>query len=81
MGTITFSMYLLQEFFLPELKGELARGSLGYLQQAPWNLLAILVCACASRYLIEIPMTRLGRQISASPLALPRAVESSPAPS
>jgi hypothetical protein len=58
-----------------------ARGSLGYLQQAPWNLLAILVCACVSRYLIEIPMTRLGHRISASPLALTRAVESSPVPS
>jgi peptidoglycan/LPS O-acetylase OafA/YrhL len=81
MGTISFSMYLWQEFFLPELKGELARGSLRYLQQAPWNLLAILVCACLSRYLIEIPMTRQGHRISASPLALPRAVESSPAPS
>jgi peptidoglycan/LPS O-acetylase OafA/YrhL len=80
IGSISFSLYLWQELFLPELKAELAGGSLRFLQQPPWNLLAILVCACLSRYLIEIPMTRLGHRISAAPLSLPRAVESSPAP-
>jgi peptidoglycan/LPS O-acetylase OafA/YrhL len=80
IGSISFSLYLWQELFLPELKAELAGGSLHFLQQPPWNMLAILVCACLSRYLIEIPMTRLGHRISAAPLSLPRAVESSPAP-
>ena len=81
IGTISYSLYLWQQLFLPELASERAQGAFHYLQQPPWNVLAILICACLSRYLIEIPMTRLGHRISASPLALPRAVESSPAPS
>jgi peptidoglycan/LPS O-acetylase OafA/YrhL len=81
VGSISFSLYLWQELFVPELRTELARGAFRFLQQPPWNLLAILVCACLSRYLIEIPMTRLGHRISDSSLALPRTVESSPAPS
>ncbi|MGB8539671.1 MAG: acyltransferase [Acidobacteriaceae bacterium] len=79
VGTISFSLYLWQELFLPGPTAELARGGFRFLQRAPWNLLAILVCACLSRYLIEIPMTRLGHRISASSLALPRPVGSSPA--
>jgi peptidoglycan/LPS O-acetylase OafA/YrhL len=79
VGTISFSLYLWQELFLPGPTAELARGNFRHLQQAPWNLLAILGCACLSRYLIEIPMTRIGHRISASSLALPRAVASSPA--
>ena len=81
IGTISFSLYLWQELFLPEIPSELARGGFHHLQQLPWNPLAILGCACLSRYLIEIPMTRLGHRMSASSLALPRPVESSPAPS
>jgi peptidoglycan/LPS O-acetylase OafA/YrhL len=79
MGTISFSLYLWQELFLPGPTAELARGGFRYLQQFPMNLLAILVCACLSRYLIEIPMTRLGHRISASPMSLPGRVEPSPA--
>ena len=80
IGSISYSLYLWQELFVPELHSELARGGFRYLQQLPWNLLAIVVCACLSRYLIEIPMTRLGHRISASTPALPRVVESYPAP-
>ena len=79
LGTISFSLYLWQQLFLPELGTELARGRFQYLQRPPWNLIAILVCACLSRYLIEIPMTRLGHRIGDSPLAIAPAVESSPA--
>ena len=46
-------------------------GALGHLQQGPWNLLAILTCACLSRYLLERPMNRLGHRLSA--LSLRRA--------
>ncbi len=79
IGAISFSLYLWQELFLVELGTELAHGRFQYLQRPPWSLLAILVCACLSRYLIEIPMTRLGHRLGDSPLALPRAVQSSPA--
>ena len=81
IGALSYSLYLWQELFLPEIPSELARGAFHYLQQPGWNLLALLGCACLSRYLIEIPMTRLGHRISASSLALPRVVESSPAAS
>ena len=80
IGTLSYSLYLWQELFLPEVSSELARGVFRYLQQPPWNLLAVLLCACLSRYLIEIPMIRLGHRLSLSTLAFPR-VESSPAPS
>jgi peptidoglycan/LPS O-acetylase OafA/YrhL len=81
IGTISFSLYLWQELFLPGPAAELARGGFSYLQRPGWNVLAILACACLSRYLIEIPMTRLGHRLSAASLALPRAIRSSPAPS
>jgi peptidoglycan/LPS O-acetylase OafA/YrhL len=79
VGTISFSLYLWQELFLPGPTSELARGGFRYLQQPGWNLLAIFACACLSRYLIEIPMTRFGHRVSARSLALPGAVASSPA--
>jgi peptidoglycan/LPS O-acetylase OafA/YrhL len=64
LGTISYSLYLWQELFLPEVASEDARGALHNLQQAPWNLLAILICACLSRYLLELPMIRLGHRLS-----------------
>jgi peptidoglycan/LPS O-acetylase OafA/YrhL len=79
IGMLSYSLYLWQELFLPEMRSELAQGAFHYLQQPLWNLVAVLVCACLSRYLIEIPMIRLGHRLSTSPLAFPRAVESSPA--
>ena len=64
IGTLSYSLYLWQELFLPELASERAQGMFNYLQRAPWNLLAVLACACLSRYLIEIPMTRFGHRLS-----------------
>ncbi len=81
IGALSYSLYLWQELFLPEIPSEMARGAFHYLQRPPWNIVAILLCAFLSRYLIEIPMNRLGHRLSASPLTLPRRVESSPAPS
>jgi peptidoglycan/LPS O-acetylase OafA/YrhL len=64
LGSISYSLYLWQELFLPEVASENAHGAFHYLQQPPWNLLAILICACLSRYLLELPMTRLGHRWS-----------------
>jgi peptidoglycan/LPS O-acetylase OafA/YrhL len=64
LGSISYSLYLWQELFLPELDSSRAHGVFRYLQQSPWNLLAILILACLSRYLIEVPMTRLGHRLS-----------------
>jgi peptidoglycan/LPS O-acetylase OafA/YrhL len=65
LGTISYSLYLWQELFLPELASEKGHGIFHYLQQPPWNLPAILACACLSRYLLEVPMIRLGHRLSA----------------
>jgi peptidoglycan/LPS O-acetylase OafA/YrhL len=63
LGTISYSLYLWQELFLPELAVEKAHGAFRHLQQAPWNVPAILICACVSRYLLELPMIRLGHRL------------------
>jgi peptidoglycan/LPS O-acetylase OafA/YrhL len=69
IGTISYSLYLWQMLFLPMRSME-ARGPFARLQLWPWNVLAILLCAVASRYLLEIPMTQLGHRLSKSPFIL-----------
>jgi peptidoglycan/LPS O-acetylase OafA/YrhL len=64
IGTISYSLYLWQELFLPELPSTTARGAFRHLQHWPANVLAMLLCAGLSRYLIEVPMTRLGHRLS-----------------
>jgi peptidoglycan/LPS O-acetylase OafA/YrhL len=81
IGILSYSLYLWQELFLPELPSETARGAFRHLQYWPWNVLAILVCACLSHYLLELPMMQLGHRLSALPLALVRPLRSSPDPS
>jgi peptidoglycan/LPS O-acetylase OafA/YrhL len=72
IGVLSYSLYLWQELFLPELHAAMALGSFRHLQQWPWNLPALLACACLSRYLIERPMIRLGHRLSASLIASPK---------
>jgi peptidoglycan/LPS O-acetylase OafA/YrhL len=77
IGTLSYSLYLWQELFLP-LQSMQAHGAFHYLQQWPWNVPAILVCAVLSRYLIEVPTTRWGHRLSAPfrtlhpPVQMPR---------
>lgn len=66
IGTISYSLYLWQELFLPEVASVKSYGAFGLVQQLPWNAVAILACACLSRYLLEIPMTRIGHRLGAS---------------
>jgi peptidoglycan/LPS O-acetylase OafA/YrhL len=68
IGTLSYSIYVWQELFLSRPVPTPAKGALHYLQQPGWSLLAILVCACASRYLIEIPVSRFRHGPSISPL-------------
>jgi peptidoglycan/LPS O-acetylase OafA/YrhL len=65
IGTLSYSLYLWQMLFLPEIPSEMAHGAFQSLQRPPWNVLAILVSACLSRYLVELPMTRLGHRLGA----------------
>ena len=79
IGTLSYSIYLWQQLFLVVDPSEMARGTFRYLQHWPWNLLAILVCGVLSRYLIEIPMIRLGRLLSEPwPALLPHGLRSLP---
>jgi peptidoglycan/LPS O-acetylase OafA/YrhL len=77
IGTLSYSLYLWQELFLPEIPSIMAHGPFRVLQQPPWNLGALLVCACLSRYLVEIPMNRIGHRLTAAPLGINRPVRPS----
>jgi len=66
IGVLSYSLYLWQELFLPEVHGMMAPGGFRYLQQWPWNLPALLACACVSRYLVERPMIKLGHRLAES---------------
>ena len=58
IGWLSYSLYLWQELFLPP-DTELIQ-SFEQLQRFPVNLLAAIVCAVASYYLIEKPFIKLG---------------------
>ncbi len=79
IGTLSYSLYLWQELFLPELHSAAAVGAFHNLQQWPWNLVAILGCAVMSRYLLEVPLTRVGHRLSGPRLTLVRPAHPSPA--
>jgi peptidoglycan/LPS O-acetylase OafA/YrhL len=61
IGTISYSLYLWQQIFLPPLVP--ARGPFHSLQEPPWNVLAIFLLATLSGYLIEMPMIRWGYRV------------------
>jgi peptidoglycan/LPS O-acetylase OafA/YrhL len=66
-GALSYSIYLWQQLFLqpPRGLGSLERTSGFYrLQQVPLNVVCILLCACASHYLLERRMMALGRRLS-----------------
>ena len=67
IGALSYSIYLWQQLFLqpPRGLGSLERTSGFYrLQQFPLNVVCILLCACASHYLLERRMMALGRRLS-----------------
>jgi peptidoglycan/LPS O-acetylase OafA/YrhL len=60
-GRISYSVYVWQMLFLVTYGIPL---SLGWAQRFPVNLVLILAPACASYYLVERPLRRIGRQWS-----------------
>ncbi len=64
LGAVSYSLYLWQELFLPEIASEKALGAFRTLQRPPWNFAAMLLLAVLSRYLLEQPMIRLGRRFT-----------------
>ena len=61
LGRISYSLYLWQQLFFIHREDYSA---LRFVQSAPWNLLAVLVCVVSSYYLIEKPLMRLGHRIA-----------------
>jgi peptidoglycan/LPS O-acetylase OafA/YrhL len=67
IGTISYSIYLWQELFLARPNFATSSSLFRFLQQPPWSFLAILACACASRYMVELPMANFGRRLNTLP--------------
>jgi peptidoglycan/LPS O-acetylase OafA/YrhL len=61
IGRISYSLYLWQELFFLHRRDY---SSLRFLQSAPWNIIAALLCAIASYYVIEKPMMRWGHRLA-----------------
>jgi len=62
IGRISYSLYLWQQIFLmPSWDAT----PLGALQRWPLNILVMMICACASYYVIEKPLNRLGHRLAA----------------
>jgi peptidoglycan/LPS O-acetylase OafA/YrhL len=76
IGTVSYSIYLWQELFLARPNFATSSSLFRFLQQPPWSFLAILACACASRYLVELPMTHFGRRLHTLPRPSIRALPS-----
>lgn len=64
MGRMSYSLYLWQTmFFVVGHGGE--SPDLGPFQTLPWNIAPVLCCGALSYYLIERPLIRLGRSVTA----------------
>jgi peptidoglycan/LPS O-acetylase OafA/YrhL len=61
VGRISYSLYIWQQLFL--VPGW--ENPTHFWTRWPWNLLVVLACACASYYLIETPLLRVGRKLAA----------------
>lgn len=61
IGRISYSLYLWQQLFFLHRKDY---SSLRFLQSTPWNLIAVLVCAILSYYVIEKPLMRMGHRLA-----------------
>ncbi len=63
VGRMSYSLYLWQQLYFHDL-ARYRIEEIGPLQGWPWNALALLACAAASHYLLERPLTRLGRTLA-----------------
>jgi peptidoglycan/LPS O-acetylase OafA/YrhL len=77
IGWISYSLYLWQQlFFGVNVVG--SPSGMAVLREPPINLLALLVCATCSYYLVEKPCVRLGHRLAVTSIAH-NAVEQRPA--
>lgn len=75
IGRISYSLYLWQQLFFLHRK---EYSSLRFLQETPWNIIAVLVCAVLSYYVIEKPLMRVGHRLA--PPATPGRNDLGPTP-
>lgn len=64
IGTVSFSLYVWQEFFLIHTS---VLYPAGVLNVFPYNLMSLFVVASCSYYFIENPMQRLGKRLTREP--------------
>ena len=64
VGRISYSLYLWNSLFLSTLDNPQPL-PLGQLQEFPFNVPPVFVCAALSYYLVERPMIRLGHTVAA----------------
>ncbi len=60
IGRMSYSLYLWQQIFLPPAWD----GPVAIWRMLPWNLMGLLLCACASYYLLERPLTKWGHRLA-----------------
>jgi peptidoglycan/LPS O-acetylase OafA/YrhL len=61
LGRISYSLYLWQMlFFVHRSEPSIIR----YVQNTPWNLLVLMICAMSSYYFIEKPLIRFGHKLA-----------------
>jgi peptidoglycan/LPS O-acetylase OafA/YrhL len=78
LGRLSYSLYLWQQiFFVMHVNRKVPM--LQPLQDFPYNLIALLICATASYYILERPLTRLGHRL-ARPVNAGRAEHPVPSP-
>jgi peptidoglycan/LPS O-acetylase OafA/YrhL len=63
LGRMSYSLYLWQQVFFHG-PARFRLDALAPLQDWPWNAVGLLVCAVVSHYLLERPLTRLGRVLA-----------------
>ena len=61
MGRISYSLYIWQQLFLVPGWEHPSH----FATRLPWNLAVVLAVACASYYLVEIPLLRVGGKLAA----------------
>lgn len=69
IGRISYSLYLWQQIFFTPIQAPFTTIDVPgivpeWLRSFPWDVPAVFACACASYYLVERPLTRIGRKLA-----------------